>query len=645
MTPNTVTASAAKPDRRSRVSRRQDIDLLRAVAVLAIILFHFDEQWLPGGFLGVDVFFVISGFLITSLLVREIDSRSFTFLGFYARRMRRIAPALLVTLLATSAAATILLPHHLLARLAHSQVFAAGYVSNIDFWQHAGYFDMSAAAKPLLHTWSLGVEEQFYLVWPLVLLLAAWRRWWVWILLLGSILGAELVLLEHPSLAFYGFPFRISEFAVGALLALRSGAAPVRLANVTAAICVLWIVVCLMIFDRSTAMPGVLSMVVCIPVAILIWARSPVLNESWWLRPLAFVGLISYSAYLIHWPLIVFAGFVSDGGPGVSTFFLTLLLAVFMWRYVEQPFQRVSITRARSKVAFLATVPAGVLFATGFCLWVSRQGDDPGANARLLAQLEATRANRALKREQADELPAFWHNDSVLRVLVIGDSHALDGLHAVKDYLPESMAIRRLGSICDPLALDDTEDIERLMARSSRDPRIARSCRPYHRQLYRRIERQRPDMIIFSERWEPRAMPFLAESLKRIRQLGATIVVLGSKTEFELFPEQMVSVVPNLAELNRFAFDRRTNREKIHAAVEDAAREAEVYFVDQDALVCQPGKGSCDYLIASGLSYEDRHHWSDEGMIFFGQRLMRQPAMREALAEVVRHQRQGESAN
>ncbi|MER9188286.1 acyltransferase family protein [Mesorhizobium australicum] len=205
---------------------RTEIEGLRAVAVLSVILFHLGVTWLPGGFLGVDVFFVISGFLITTNILRDLERDRFSFKEFYLRRFLRLFPALATTALATLVASFILLPPDEVMDLARSAVAAIFSVSNIYFWSKVGYFDTAAHLKPLLHTWSLGVEERFYLIWPATLV-ATLRLfgprtalWVVGCAGIASMVAALVTVGSSPSTAFYLMPFRMFEFALGIVVAL-----------------------------------------------------------------------------------------------------------------------------------------------------------------------------------------------------------------------------------------------------------------------------------------------------------------------------------------------------------------------------------------------------------------------------------------
>lgn len=332
---------------------RADIDGLRAVAVVAVVLFHAGFDSFSGGFVGVDVFFVISGYLITGIIAREIADGRFSLVHFYERRIRRIFPALFVMLFACMPVAGWLLMPGQLKDFGQSLVAAALSASNMLFWLESGYFDAPAEMKPLLHTWSLAVEEQFYVFLPL-LLLAAVRCFAVRLrAIVGAIaavsfgLSAWLVTIA-PSTAFYLLPTRAWELLLGSLLAL--GAFPVlraRLAREAAgATGLAMIVASVVLFDRTTPFPGTAALLPCLGTALVINAGAGGVSAAGRLlsmRVPVFLGLISYSLYLWHWPLIVFVKqyIVRDLGALEMAAVVTasVVLATASWRFVERPFR------------------------------------------------------------------------------------------------------------------------------------------------------------------------------------------------------------------------------------------------------------------------------------------------------------------
>jgi peptidoglycan/LPS O-acetylase OafA/YrhL len=346
---------------------RRDIDGLRAIAVLPVVLFHSGVPGFSGGFVGVDVFFVISGFVITSLLQGDVRAGRFSILRFYNRRIRRIFPALFLLLAVVTAAALAWLTPLDLKRYGQSLASTAVFASNIFFFLKSGYFDTASIEKPLLHTWSLAVEEQFYIVWPIAL----WAmhklrggRWLLSLTLLGLAVSFGLCVWQtgqNATAAFYLPHTRFWELLLGAVLAMRPLTFKPRwLKEALAALGLGLIAFAVVTFNDNTAFPGFAAAAPCVGTFLLVAANQDgdtAVARLLSLRPLVFIGLVSYSFYLWHWPVLVFARYVAPTPPSVWVL-LTLMagafvMAVISWRFVERPFRQgaaLSGAQARSLI-------------------------------------------------------------------------------------------------------------------------------------------------------------------------------------------------------------------------------------------------------------------------------------------------------
>jgi peptidoglycan/LPS O-acetylase OafA/YrhL len=356
---------------------RPDIDGLRALAVLAVILFHYRVPGFSGGFVGVDIFFVISGFLITGIIDAEMTAGRFSFAHFYERRVRRIVPALAVVLAAATAVAGILLFASDFERFGRTLLATLAFATNIELWRETGYFDVAAQQKPLLHLWSVAVEEQFYLLFPPLLLLArgARRRRFLLVALLAaaSFALAAWGVVHAPAATYYLLPARTWELMAGALLALW-GRVPRRMpvregAGLAGLGLMLWGVFA---FTPDTVFPGPNALFPCLGAVLFLYAGGGgehLAGRLLSLRPVVFVGLISYSLYLWHWPVLVFARYALFRSltPGESALCLALCfgLAVLSWRYVEQPFRKGRLQLKRPLLFRLAAAALALLALPG----------------------------------------------------------------------------------------------------------------------------------------------------------------------------------------------------------------------------------------------------------------------------------------
>ncbi len=331
---------------------RPEVDGLRALAILPVLLFHYHVPPFRGGFVGVDVFFVISGYLITQLIEAERREGRFSFAYFYERRMRRIFPALVAMLAAVTIAAVFILFPVDLVRYADSLFATAFFSSNFEFWREAGYFDVIAEEKPLLHLWSIAVEEQFYLFFPAVLMLLGTRRRLLVAIGMIFVLSFSFSIWsvsKAPSAAFYLLPGRAWELMLGALLAFDAvPAVRVRwLRELLAAGGIVLIAIAVFSYSNDTPFPGATALLPCLGAGLVIYVASlgaTAAGALLGLGPIAFVGRISYSLYLWHWPLYVFARYLDfrDPQPAEIVFLVALsfALAIFSWIYVEQPFRK-----------------------------------------------------------------------------------------------------------------------------------------------------------------------------------------------------------------------------------------------------------------------------------------------------------------
>lgn len=377
--PRTLRASKNNSlSRNGATEYRRDIDGLRAISVLAVLVFHAFPALLPGGFVGVDVFFVISGYVITKHGLRELDAGTFRFSGFYARRIRRIFPALLLVLVGVFAFGwQNMLPEEF-KQLGKHIAGGATSIANLVLWREAGYFDVSGEQKPLLHLWSLGVEEQFYLVWP-VLLVGAYRLRWspFWPIAIvgsGSFLLSVLTLSHDPVAAFYSPLTRAWEPMLGAFLALRHHVVGGRTSSVDSAkakakagIGIALLAGAIAVMNPTLPFPGGWALVPTVAAYLLIDAGSsaPFAQSVLCSRPLVMVGLISYPLYLFHWPMLSALRIMSSGTAPVLWRALALLacfpLALLTYLYLETPIRKSRYPRLT--VATLLALMAGCAYA------------------------------------------------------------------------------------------------------------------------------------------------------------------------------------------------------------------------------------------------------------------------------------------
>jgi len=468
---------------------------LRAAAVIPVVLFHAGLSRFSGGFLGVDVFFVISGYLITSILLGEAERGTFSIVAFYNRRARRIFPALFVLLAVTSMVALLLLTPAALERYGRSLIATTLFSSNILFFQEAGYFDASSHEKPLLHTWSLAVEEQFYLVWPLVLatFFRFGKRQYLFPFLVAGVIGSfalsALVPLLTTADSFY-LPFtRAWELGLGALLAVRSP----RIANASvreaaAAAGLVAILVAVLAFDQDTPL-ALASGVACAGTALLIVSNSErtVAGRLLSIPLLVGIGLISYSLYLWHWPLLAFAHYYYSAPPGLALglgiLLVATILAYLSYVLVERPLRRPGPPK---KAFILSGTVMAILVAIGIAMVVSK-----GFPQRFAPEIARAEADR---REEPCLGCTFGTGDEP-QIVLWGDSHGMAIAPAVRSFTADHglAGIAFTATGCPPLVGAQPHKS------SNFDPD---KCRVMQEQTIARIaELKNVKLIILGSRW------------------------------------------------------------------------------------------------------------------------------------------------
>jgi len=424
---------------------RAEIDGLRALAVAPVILFHAGFELFSGGFIGVDIFFVISGYLITTLLIEDIENQRFSLLNFYERRARRILPALLLVMLSCIPFAWVWLPPQAMKDFSQSLLATSSFSSNILFWLKSGYFDSANEMKPLLHTWSLAVEEQYYVLFPLFLM-SIWRLGKTRLFCIIATLAAISLMLSewgarnNPTANFYLAPTRIWELFAGALAVFIVQGKEIKNNNALALGGLAAVVFSIFVFDENTPFPSIYALTPVLgTVFILIYANKETYVAKLLSRRLFVgLGLISYSAYLWHQPILAFYrhATVEQNTPTyIALISATLFLAYLSWRYIERPF-RSKTQISRSTFFWLTSIPIVGICAFGI-MGNASDGFAKKRNKALFKDL-AYNSSRLGYIEcpetlsKTDPTLDYCHGTSEQpTALLIGDSHADDKFYGI----------------------------------------------------------------------------------------------------------------------------------------------------------------------------------------------------------------------
>jgi peptidoglycan/LPS O-acetylase OafA/YrhL len=531
---------------------RGEIDGLRALAVLPVIFFHAGFAPFQGGFVGVDVFFVISGYLITSLIFTEKEAGTFSLVAFYERRARRILPALFLVMAACVPFAWMWMLQSEFEDFGRSLVAASLFSSNILFWQQSGYFDTAAELKPLLHTWSLGVEEQYYLLFPLFIL-GVWRLGRKAIIVMlavvaaASLAAAQWGAFHKPGFTYFMLPTRGWELLIGSFVALylhqrEQNGRPIKGSDAGGAAGLALLAASVLLFDKHTPFPSLLALLPTVGTALMIMFVTPstifgrLLGSRW----LVGVGLISYGAYLWHVPLFVFARQRTLEKPS-GALLLVLTVAAFAiaylsWRWVEQPFRSKS-TVPRKAVLPFAVAGSATLVVLGVAtnlvngderrlsadrVEFARYFDDslPGwpykTREGILEKyryecdfydLAKARTGRPTETALAAVPVGCYTPDRSFRhvVFIWGDSHAQHLSYGLRNHLPRDWQVLQVSSSGCAAKLDALPDRENY-------------CEYANWFAYRAILQARPDVVVLgrNNRHDPKDMMQIAQALARV---------------------------------------------------------------------------------------------------------------------------------
>lgn len=486
---------------------RAEIDGLRALAVIPVILFHAGFEWFSGGFVGVDVFFVISGYLITTILIEDIEKNRFSIVHFYERRARRILPALFfIMLLCLPFAWMWMLPFQM-KDFSQSLVAVSLFASNILFWSESDYFAPDAEDKPLLHTWSLAVEEQYYVLFPIFLVLA-WRFgkhtvfWAIVAIASLSLLLSEWGWRNDPTTNFYLIPTRAWELFAGSIAAFIVQKNGVQKNNLLALSGLAAILFSIFAYDESIPFPSVYALVPVLGVVFIILFADKATLTAQLLSTKIFVGvgLVSYSAYLWHQPLFAFARIrtIGDVAPSlmVALSLISIVLAVASWRFVEQPFRKGDFSRkwifGVSGVFILAFIALGVVghktqgFANRFH---SDMGVIQSATKSENPYREVCRIDTMGKITHVN-MDCWYGNvdDKTLNILYWGDSHTDATAYELHRTIPEASIYHAAYASCPPvLGLVRKDSVS--------------ECDEFNQKIYTFVAEQHFDVVILSARW------------------------------------------------------------------------------------------------------------------------------------------------
>lgn len=597
---------------------RPEIDGLRSLAILPVILFHAGFGWIPGGFLGVDIFFVISGYLITSILIKENTTQNFSLLSFYERRARRILPALFFVLSISTVAAWFIFSPNALIQYAESLIASVSFVANIYFWLTTNYFNADTTLKPLVHIWSLGIEEQFYFLFPLLFLFLWSKKKRLYIVLslcfIISLISADLTSHTNPNSSFYLLHTRAWELLAGSFcafyLANRTRPPTHTFSQLNSAIGLLAVVLSFLVISSTNHHPGLITLLPVLGTVFIILYANP---RTWTarllsLKPLVWIGLLSYSAYLWHQPLFAFTRFITFSATlelktSLALIALTFVLAWMSWRFVEKPFRnRQFLSRKQIFLSSLLAILTAICFASYI---IKNKGFINKYNPvqQVLLEFENTYLNHAL---QADACFLAPTEDSSLLgehckispdkpMALIGDSHGSAIWYGLVKKFPLA---RYSASGCAPIRGEQAKAWWPL-------------CPAVNDYNFKEIETKQPEAVFLHANWQLRELRIdsgeenvigtsLRDSILHLQDIApqTKIIVIGDVPQW---PPSLITLLTQHAEQGLPDDWMQNSSYAELKKIEDKLKQhmpKEVLFISLLDLLCKP-TGECLTLVPS----------------------------------------------
>lgn len=608
---------------------RSDIDGLRAVAVLSVLIFHAFPTILPGGFIGVDIFFVISGYLISSILIKDLSENKFSVLSFYQRRIIRIFPALIIVIISCLVFGWLALLPDEYKSLSKHAIAGAGFVSNLVQWSEASYFDVGAEAKPLLHLWSLGVEEQFYLIWP-ILLLAAWRKSSRLYACIFTFIAVSFALniyqsRYNPSADFYSPLTRFWELLIGALIAAnpKKIKSPSNAYNYLSVLGLALIITALTTITKKDAFPGFWALLPVIGSGILISSgKDSIVNRIILSnKTMVAIGLISYPLYLWHWPLLSFASIVESSTPSsayrIIALIASFILAIATYKFIEAPFRKRSSSKRQSTI--ILSVAMIILVAFSIAIYLldgipERSGANPVIRypAELGRDPYLTYISENFSRCKDERLlhlsvldTGYGYRcfqskaDRPIEILLLGDSHAEHWLPGLAD----NLSIANVGSLIQP-------DLPTINSKLFADiiPVIA--------------DNKDIKTVILSAMWLDKINQATIDPDKQIKDTinilangGKTVYLFDDIPTYEFTPEKCMygrrfSTEKEKCEISKSHYlkQKKLYYDALTSAVEN---NSAVQFLPVSNYLCDDMK--CSMIIDNVLVYRDTNHLNIKG--------------------------------
>ena len=623
---------------------RPEIDGLRAVAVLPVILFHAGFLIFEGGFVGVDVFFVISGFLITNIILKELNTNEFSLLEFYERRARRILPALTIVMITCIPFTLIWYMPGDMKNFSESLVSSSLFFSNILFWRESGYFETASELKPLVHTWSLAIEEQFYILFPLLLIIL-WK-------LRGNILFLVILICfflsfflahwgayNYPTASFWLLPTRGWELLLGAVISIylfqNNFEPPKRVSQVFSLIGISFIIVSILFFDKNTPSPSIFHLAPTLGAGLIILFALPgtLLNKFLSNKLLVVVGLISYSLYLIHQPIFAITKYRFQADT-IETYIIPILISIFFlaflnWKFIEKPFRNRNIF-SRNQIFKYSFTSIFVIASFGTFGVVSNGFEQRFSEYERKVLMQYTDPGKYVNSRFHNFDIDFDNSNETRNVLIIGDSFAEDLINAVFESKISnfvSISTKKIEAHCGNLFVN--RNLSEYIL-----PQKIKTCRNNFNDSIFLSRLKNADEIWLAASWREWTLSMIPESIENYKKFSpnANIKVFGRKN----FGLRNANEFINSFKLGTEALLSTKPLEESHITINEFMKKIidKEEFIDVSWLICN-SKTQCSNKTLDGLpiSY-DGAHLTKAGAKYLGNKLAEKKYFQSLMAKL-----------
>ncbi len=616
---------------------RPEIDGLRAISIIGVVLFHFEFPYFSGGYLGVDVFIVISGFLITAFIFNRLKINEFSFSQFLYRRAKRLLPSFfLVLFLSLIFAYFIFLPNDLI-NFSRSLISSTFLSSNFFFWLNSGYWDESNS-NPLLHTWSLSLEWQFYFIFSIFCLflwkLEKYKLSRISIILFILIFISSLliaIVFKERSISFFLLPFRLYEFFIGSFVYFIIHKRLIFIEknkNLLSFFAIFFVLISFFIFDSQSDVPGYISLIPCLATGLLIYISGSKIHNFLSNKILVYLGLISYSLYLYHWPIWIFFSWINIVEINFLIKLILILisvsLSIFNYHFIENPIRK-NFQIKNYKRQILSSIFILVLLIP-FQL-ISQKGYPDRFSQKKNDLIEAVKKNNVLTRKQFlnENADIKFKKDIGLKVLVLGDSNGEDMFFALKQNVDQSLIdveFLYFSTWCfeQPRLIKILNIFEKVRKRNQH-------CDEENLFFKKNLKLlDNANYIILSSSWNKNTYKYVENIISYIQNYTNGEIILSSKSTH--FPDisTLVNRVDekNISKLNQIAYKAKLKFViDINSKLQKKANILNLKFMDKSKWICSDSEKTCNIYNEKNNEFYiiDNHHWTIKGAKIYGEKI------------------------